>query len=126
MNNTEFASLVGELKTPLPTQKTLVDELRAKIAFAESSGIILSQYVRTLSQVLDEETAKALTELKEDDVYIKSNADEKKLLLYSRTSELRARLEYMEKLEELVKRRCSLGQSLLKSVDLETRASFNN
>ncbi len=126
MNNTEFASLVGELKTPLPTQKTLVDELRAKIAFAESSGIILSQYVRTLSQVLDEETAKVLTELKEDDVYIKSNADEKKLLLYSRTSELRARLEYMEKLEELVKRRCSLGQSLLKSVDLETRASFNN
>lgn len=126
MNNAEFASLVGELKTPLPTQKTLVDELRAKIAFAESSGIILSQYVRTLSQVLDEETAKALTELKEDDVYIKSNADEKKLLLYSRTSELRARLEYMEKLEELVKRRCSLGQSLLKSVDLETRASFNS
>lgn len=126
MNNTEFASLVGELKTPLPTQKTLVDELRAKIAFAESSGIILSQYVRTLSQVLDEETAKALTELKEDDVYIKSNADEKKLLLYSKTSELRARLEYMEKLEELVKRRCSLGQSLLKSVDLETRASFNS
>lgn len=122
---TKFNSLVESLSNPLPTEKDQVSELREMVAFAESCGVFISGYMRSLKQQLDTEMAEALEELKQDEVYQKSNAEEKKLLLYSKVAEMRARVEYAEKLEDLIKRRCSLGQSFIKSIDLEERTTYN-
>lgn len=119
----EWEELVESLKTPMPTESSKKEELKAAVAYAESCGILVSMWVRTLAQTVDEKTAEELDRLKGEEVYQKSNADEKKLLLHAAVSELRAKLEYAEKLEDLIKRRCSVGQSLLKSNDNESQTA---
>lgn len=121
----EFTGLVDALRVPLPTEASRADDLRTMIAFAESNGVVIAQHVRTIKQQLADSYAESLGEVRKREDYAKSNADEKKLLLKSSVSELESRLEYMEKLEELIKRRCSLGQSLLNSLNTEIKSSFN-
>lgn len=113
--NIEFDLLTTSLQTPLPTQHTQSQQLRELVAEAEAYGLLISQYLRTISSHLEDKTAEALAVLKDDEVYTKCNADEKKILLYAQVSELKAKMEYTKNLENLIKRRVTLGQSFIKS-----------
>lgn len=144
------------LKTYEPIEESLAEQLpetadqkevvREMIAFAESYGIVVSQHRREVIQRLESLTAKAILSLKKGEIvdedddgnvtvridkeaaerYQKLNADEKKALLAAEVSEVAAELEYVTNLELLIKRRCSFGQSLLNSFNIETQSSWNN
>lgn len=132
-NKQIFENLTTNLETPLKTRATEIEELRQQIALAESYGIVVSQYVRTLLRLVAERKAEVLDSLKngfmvsdgtpdldgkEDEraaEFAKLKVDEKTIIIDSYTAELDARLAFAQQLEVLIKRRCSLGQSFLSS-----------
>ena len=137
----EYQPIVDELEKALPESVDKREELRGMIAFAESWGVIVSRHRRTLLVIVENAQADALRRLKrgliygdegelvEDEAtaeeYKKLNADEKKIILNAEVSNLAAELEFVTHLEELIKRRCSIGQSMLNSINIETQSGFN-
>lgn len=127
----EFADLADSLTTPLPTRPEMVETVRELVSVAEAYGVVVSQYVRVLSQKCDEETDQVLQDLRQGAVidedgtltyskeeaerYKKLNADEKKAAVAGRMAELNAKLEFVKNLDALIKRRVSVGQSFIKS-----------
>lgn len=142
MNLPSYDPLVLALQQPLPERTDQREQLRGMIAYAESYGIVVSQHRRQLLKEFEAAKAKALDELKRgvgydddgewgifDDLaekYKKSNADEKEIMLDAEISTKKADLEFVTSLEDLIKRRCSVGQSMLNSLKSEQSSSFNN
>jgi hypothetical protein len=140
-NLTSYTPLVDALKQPLPEKIADRERLREMVAFAESYGIIVSEHRRKLLAEVENQTAYKLQRLKEgwgydtdgnldctDDraaSFAKLNADEKKIMLAAEISGISAELEFVTNLENLIKRRCSLGQSISNSFNTETQSSFN-
>lgn len=136
-----YQPLVDALKIPLPDNVSQREALRQAIAFAESYGVVVSEHRRKLLVELENQTAQKQSQLRdgwawneegeyvrtEDQAtaYAKLNADEKKVLLNAEVSGVKAELEFVTQLEELIKRRCSIGQSISNSFNLETQSSFN-
>lgn len=139
---TSYQPLVDALKETMPEKITERERLRQMVAFAESYGVIVSQHRRKLLAEVENQTAIKLQQLKdgyayntegewvqseENKVYYsKLNADEKKIMLAAEVSGISAELEFATNLEELIKRRCSLGQTISNSFNIETQSSFNN
>lgn len=137
-----YQPLVAALKQPLPDNISKRQELRSMVAFAESYGIVVSQHRRTLVVDLENRKADALLNLKKgleyDDEgqvtfsedaakkFEKMNADEKKIVLNREISWTAAELEFVTQLEELIKRRCSLGQTISNSFNTESSSAYNN
>ena len=136
-----YDPIVQALKEALPDKIEQVGKLREMVAFAESYGIIVSEHRRQLLVRLENETAIKLQWLKDGvhlnedneivktkaaaEKYAKANADEKKIMLAAEVSSISAELEFVTNLENLIKRRCSLGQSISNSFNTETQSSFN-
>lgn len=118
-NKSVFDTLTDSLAEKLPTQKGGVDKLKDMIAIAEAHGVVVSQYLRVLQQTLDEETAEAFKSVPRDTDKKKYTADEKKAIVAAAVAKTNAKMGYVKNLENLIKRRCSLGQSLLKSINEE-------
>jgi hypothetical protein len=139
---TSYTPLIDALKEKLPERIDDRERLREMVAFAESYGIIVSEHRRKLLVDVEHRTAIALKQLKEGWAYndegelvqteeaatsfSKLNADEKKIMLAAEVSGINAELEFVTNLENLIKRRTSLGQSMLNSMNIETQSSFNN
>lgn len=137
-----YQPLVDALKVPLPERVTEKEQLRHAVAFAESYGIVVSEHRRKLLAEVENQTALKLQQLKEgwgydaegnhnqsDDraaAFAKLNADEKKIMLSAEVSGISAELEFVTNLENLIKRRCSLGQTISNSFNIEAQSSFNN
>src|SRR5690554_277215 len=133
MSKQMFKDLVDSLNTPLPTSVERVGELREMVAFAEAYSVVISTYLRELSRTLDQEIDKVATELRlgitvdesnepveDEDLaaqYKKLTADEKKMKIAAGVADINAKLEYVKGLENAIKRRCSIGQSFIKSID---------
>lgn len=143
MNNLQsYDPLVQALKEPLPERIQEVEKLRQMVAFAESYGIVVSLHRRNLLSELENKLAQSLTLLEEGwdyneegeyvqsdehaERYKKLNADAKKILLDAQVSGTRAELDFVTNLENLVKRRCSLGQTISNSFNTEKSSAFNN
>lgn len=145
MSTTDLVSyqpLTDALKQPLPERIADRERLRQMVAFAESYGIIVSEHRRRLLVEVERQTALSLQQLKagvvlnehneleqsEDEAkkFDKLNADEKKIVLASEVAGITAELEFVTNLESLIKRRCSLGQTISNSFNTETQSSFNN
>lgn len=138
---TSYQPLVDALKVPLPEKIEQRELLRQMVAFAESYGIVVSMHRRTLLSNLEIETANKLEQLREGyhydsdgqwvaseeqrEKFKKANADEKKILLTAEISGLAAELDFVTNLENLIKRRCSLGQSISNSFNTETSSQYN-
>ena len=141
-NLAPYAPLVDALKSPLPETIAQREKLRQMVAFAESYGIVVSEHRRLLLSKLEAETADKLTQLKqgwhynEEGEYVKSddaatayaklNADEKKIMLAAEVATTSAELDFVTNLENLIKRRCSLGQTISNSFNTETSSQYNN
>lgn len=139
---TEYKPLEDALKIPLPERADQREELRRMIAFAESYGVVVSQHRRTLLADYENERAMAVKRLRDGvvynekaeleiseeaaELYKKMNADEKEIMLKAEVSVLSAELDYVTTLEELIKRRCSVGQSISNSLNVETSTKYNN
>lgn len=137
-----YQPLVDALKQPLPEKMEDREHLREMVAFAESYGIVVSEHRRKLLVAVERQTAVALQQLKdgyelnEDNELVQSeesaakfakfNADEKRILLASEVAGISAELEFVTNLENLIKRRCSLGQTISNSFNTETQSSYNN
>lgn len=137
-----YQPLVDALKVPLPEKIEQREQLRQAVAFAESFGIVVSEHRRALLAKLEHETAQALDSLRagvgyDDDgqwvkseeqaeAYKKMNADEKKILLNAEIAVTAAELDFVTNLENLIKRRCSLGQTISNSFNTETSSQYNN
>ena len=137
-----YQPLVDALKQPLPEKIEERERLREMVAFAESYGIVVSEHRRKLLVELERQTALALQQLKdgytlnennelvqsEDEAakFAKLNADEKKIMLASQVAGINAELEFVTNLENLIKRRCSLGQTISNSFNTEAQSAFNN
>lgn len=143
MNNLpSYAPLEASLKEKLPESTNDRELLRQMIAVAESYGIIVSQHRRALLSQFETTKAQRLEELKkgigyDDDgnwvqtealaeEYKSAKAPEKEIMLDATIATAKAELEYVTSLEDLIKRRCSVGQSMLNSLKSETSSSFNN
>lgn len=120
-----YVPLIDALKIPLPDRIEDRERLRHDVAFAESYGIVVSEHRRKLLAELEQETARQLIELRKTEDYQHSNADEKKILLAASVSKVNAELEFVTNLEVLIKRRCSLGQTISNSFNLEVQSGFN-
>lgn len=137
-----YTPLTDALKEKLPEKIEDRERLREMVAFAESFGIIVSEHRRKLLVDVENQTALKLQQLKDGWAYdqegqlvqteeaaasfAKLNADEKKIMLAAEVSGVNAELEFVTNLENLIKRRTSLGQSMLNSMNIETQSSFNN
>lgn len=136
-----YDPLVLALAEPLPEQINEREKVREMVAFAESYGIIVSQERRKLLSVVEGAKADAIKRLKQGIFYddegelqhdeeaaadFKSlTADQKNIMLDAEVSNLTANLEFVTHLEDLIKRRCSVGQSILNSFNVEVQSSFN-
>lgn len=141
-NLQSYDPLVEALKEPLPERIQDVEKLRQMVAFAESYGIVVSLHRRNLLSELENKLAQSLTMLEagwdydDEGQYVQSeehaerykklNADAKKILLDAQVSGTRAELDFVTNLENLVKRRCSLGQTISNSFNTEKSSAFNN
>ena len=141
-NLAPYAPLVEALKLPLPETAGGREQLRRQVAFAESYGIIVSEHRRLLLSQVENAKANEMMKLKDgwfynDDGeymqdeeqakrYGKLNADEKKILLDAQISGISAELEFVTNLENLIKRRCSLGQTISNSFNTEASSQYNN
>lgn len=139
---TPYTPLIDALKQPLPEKIEDRERLREMVAFAESYGIVVSEHRRKLLVEVENQTALKLQQLKDGwafndeaefvqseeaaTAFGKLNADEKKIMLAAEISGINAELEFVTNLENLIKRRTSLGQSMLNSMNIETQSSFNN
>lgn len=137
-----YDPLVQALRQPLPEKIEDREQLRQMVAFAESYGILVSEHRRKLLVQLEAETAAKLSQLREGwgwndegeldqteeraKQFAKLNADEKKIMLAAEVTGVNAELEFVTNLENLIKRRCSLGQTISNSFNTETQSSFNN
>lgn len=141
-NLSAYDPLVAALKVPLPETAGGREKLRQQVAFAESYGIIVSEHRRLLLSQVEVAKANEMMKLKdgwhyneegeyvqdEDEAkrYGKLNADEKKILLDAQISGISAELEFVTNLENLIKRRCSLGQTISNSFNTEASSQYNN
>lgn len=141
-NLAPYAPLVDALKSPLPETIAQRETLRQMVAFAESYGIIVSEHRRLLLSQVEAQTADKLSQLKagwhynEEGEYVKTeeaatayaklNADEKKIMLAAEVASISAELEFVTNLENLIKRRCSLGQTISNSFNSEASSQYNN
>lgn len=141
-NLAPYAPLVEALKVPLPETVGGREQLRRQVAFAESYGIIVSEHRRLLLSQVENAKADELSKLKsgwyyndegeyvQDDKqaerYGKLNAEEKKIMLDAQISGLTAELDFVTNLENLIKRRCSLGQTISNSFNTEASSQYNN
>lgn len=143
MNNLpSYDPLVSSLQNPLPERTEQREELRRMVAFAESYGIIVSQHRRAMLKEFEAYRAQKLSELKNGigyndqgewvqseelaDEYKSAKAPEKEIMLDAEIASLKADLEFVTSLEDLIKRRCSVGQSMLNSLKSEQSSSYNN
>lgn len=141
-NLPSYEPLVAALQQPLPEKTEQREQLRAMVAFAESYGIVVSQHRRQMLREFEITRAKALDELKRgvgyDDEgewgvhaslaeqYKTAKAPEKEIMLDAEIANMKAELEFVTSLEDLIKRRCSVGQSMLNSLKSEQSSSYNN
>lgn len=141
-NLVPYAPLVEALKSPLPETIHQREKLRQMVALAESYGIVVSEHRRLLLSQVEAQTADKLSQLKqgwhydEEGEYVKTeeaatayaklNADEKKIMLAAEVASISAELEFVTNLENLIKRRCSLGQTISNSFNTETSSQYNN
>lgn len=137
-----YAPLVANLKIPLPDKVTGREQLREMIAFAESYGVVVSEHRRNILAEIEIETADKLSAFKAGvhydeegmlvqteeaaETWKKMNADEKKIMLNAEIAQRSAELEFVTNLENLIKRRTSLGQSILNSINSEQSSQYNN
>jgi hypothetical protein len=123
---TSYLPLIDALKVPLADEISQRDRLRQQVTYAESYGVIVSGHRRKLLVDVEQASAEALQNLKNQDIFNKYNAEEKKLVLASEISQLNAELEFVSNLENLIKRRTSLGQSILNSINNETQSAYTS
>lgn len=140
MNN-EYEPLVLALSEPLPEKIEQREKVREMVALAESYGIIVSKERRRLLSLVESAKADAVKRLRQgvyyDDEgqlqqdeeaaadYKSMTADQKVIILNAEVTNMSAELEFVTHLEDLIKRRCSVGQSILNSFNVETQSSFN-
>lgn len=137
-----YEPLVEALKKPLPERVEDRETLRQMVAFAESYGIIVSEHRRQLLVQYEIEKEGAWKSLRagvgineeglwskteeQAEAFRKLNADEKKLLIDAEIAKTAAELDFVTNLENLIKRRCSVGQSISNSFNTETSSQYNN
>lgn len=109
--------LIDSLNKELPTRKGHEHEVRDLMAFAESYGATIATQLKALSAKLAEDENKAYGEVRKKEE--KLTADEKKAIVAAKVAETEADLEYYKTLERLIKQRCSVGQSFLKTMGQE-------
>lgn len=120
--------LQKEFSTPLSTYNDLnsIQKLRSQIAQAESYGVYIASWKRQLEQYASVMEAKVISELRGEEGYKKLNADEKKAMTRGKMATLNSYADYLDDAQDLVKRRCSLGQTFLNSINKESESiSFN-
>lgn len=144
MKLTSYEPLEESLAKPLPETTDDIEQVRQMVATAESYGVVLSQHRRQLLSEYEHSMKRAILQLRTGEVvdesgdtpilkrdkalaeqYAKLTADEKKVFFNAEVAEKAAELEYVKQLEELVKRRCSFGQSLMNSFNIEQQSSWN-
>lgn len=116
--------LERELSKPLVTRNDQhsINILREQVALAESFGINIATWKRKLSQYTDASASQTLTKLRQDEMYTKLTAPEKKTVLDGELSQLEAYVNYLTDLQDIIKRRCSLGQTFLNSINKENES----
>lgn len=96
-----------------------VELLREQMSIAEQQGYYISEWRRALAELAPAYKSYKLSVIKDDEGYAKLNAAEKTIRLEAETAVLDSYAEYLDRTEELIKRRCSLGQTFLKSINNE-------
>lgn len=118
-----------EISQPLSSSSTPagINILREQIAYAESNGAVIARAARKVTEYVDALTVDAIREMQaEGTEYDKAVADDKRRLIKVAIHPLGTILNLVEDMEKQLERRCSVGQSFLKSIATEQQGSWNN
>lgn len=103
-----------------------VHKLREQIANAQAFAIRIADASRRLKIRRSQEASKAWKVLKDKEEYQKAKVADKEMMISEYIGGIDVDVKYLNSLEEIVEKRCSIGQSLLKSLSLEGEAMKPN
>ena len=98
-----------------------IEMLKKQLAESEKLSIYISVWKRSISKTHDEYRSEVILDMRSDDTYGKMNADEKKSIVDGKLAEIKSMEVMLKDMQDIVSRRCSLGQTLLKSIGEENK-----
>lgn len=117
-----------ELKVPLHSKADIqsIELLRTQLAAIESTGIYIAEWKRTISELLPAVKDYYLSVVQKIDGYSKLNSTEKGIRLDALVGKINAYNIFLDELEQLIKRRCLMGQTFLNSISNENKVNSMN
>lgn len=118
--------LVESLTQPLPTENNPVsfNKLKELVSYAESQRARLAALNRRLDELTAERKLELLQQFDEEYADKKATRDVRDIYVKAKLASEIANVNYIEDLQDAVKSRVSLGQSFLRSMNVENESSY--